>query len=130
MEFFDRKEWSRDKYGMRWIIKGKRKVTSANEFRERDGPCFQKDWKGGEEDERTRRNACSKMLPVAGVADWSRKKKEIKVGRDASQCRCTCTRCSLQILLPIPRLAFFFLRPPYLVFPDRMKRAFINSVVP
>lgn len=78
-------------------------------------------------DERTRRDACSKMLAVAGVADWSGEKKEIKVGRDASQCRCTCTRCSLQILLPI--LPFFlFLQPPpsYLVFLDRIKRAFIN----
>lgn len=60
-------------------------------------------------DERTRRDACSKMLAVAGVANWSGEKKEIKVGRDASQCRCTCTRCSLQILLPIlPFFLFFY----------------------
>lgn len=77
---------------------------------------------------------CSKMFLLAGAADWSRK-KEIKVGRDASQCRCTCTRCSLQILLPILLLAFFFSFFssvfPLFSFPafHRIKHSFIDTIV-
>lgn len=73
------------------------------------------------------------MFLLAGAADWSRK-KEIKVGRDASQCRCTCTRCSLQILLPILLLAFFSFFSsvfPLFSFPafHRIKQSFIDTIV-
>lgn len=118
---------------MRRIIKGRRAVLT-NFVRGME--CVSKKIGGGgggrerEKDERRRRNACSKMLAVAGVADWSRKKRRLKwvgmqANADAHAPDAVYRYCCQYLAFLFP---LFYDPLPYLVFPDRIKRAFINAV--